>query len=115
MSRSKFAITALAGILGLALACSHQSPSPTSPTSHAVANANEATDGSTLKADPPALVSPINDQQSVDNPTLIAKTTKMDFDGRSDGLQYRFEVYNPAGAKFIDSGLLDQPTFQITQ
>ena len=39
----------------------------------------------------------------------------MDFDGVSAGLQYRFEVYNAAGAKIIDSGLLGQPTFQITE
>ncbi len=115
MSRSKFVITALAIILGLALACSHQSPSPTSPTSHPVAKASDGTDGSTLKADPPVLVSPLNDAQQPDNPTLTAKTTKMDFDGVSAGLQYRIEVYNAAGAKIIDTGLLAQPTYQITQ
>src|SRR5262249_33683985 len=116
MSRSKLVLTSLACVLGLALACSHQSPSPTSPTSHPVAAASDGTDGSTLKADPPVLVSPLNDQQMPDNPTLTAKPTKMDFDGRApQGLQYRIEVYNAAGAKIIDSGLLDQPTLQITQ
>jgi hypothetical protein len=116
MSRSKLFVTSLASILGLALACNHQSPSPTSPTSHPVATASDGTDGSTLKADPPVLVSPVNDQQMPDNPTLTAKPTKMDFDGRApQGLQYRIEVYNAAGAKIIDSGLLDQPTIQITQ
>jgi hypothetical protein len=115
MSRPKVVITAIASFLGLALACSHQSPAPTSPSSHAVADANEGVDGSTLKADPPALVSPINDQQAPDNPTLVAKPTKMDFDGVSAGIQYRFEVYNQGGAKIVDSGLLNQPTFQITE
>src|SRR5262245_2684729 len=115
MSRSSFVITATASILGLALACSHESPAPTSPTSHPIANIDEASDGSTLKADPPVLVSPIKDQQTQDNPTLSAKATKMAFDGASPGLQYRFEVYNQAGAKIIDSGLLNQPTFQITE
>jgi hypothetical protein len=114
MSRSKFVLTALASILGLALACSRQSPAPMSPTSHAVANANEGVDGSTLKADAPELIAPVNDQQAPDTPTLRAKATKMDFDGASAGLQYRFEVYNQAGAKIIDSGLLNQPTFQVT-
>jgi hypothetical protein len=115
MSRSKFVLTALASILGLALACSRQSPAPMSPTSHGVANAADAADGSTLKADPPVLVSPINNQQASDNPTLTAKPTKLDFDGRSAGLQYRFELYNPSGAKILDSGLLNQPTFQVTE
>ena len=115
MSRSKFVLTALASILGLALACSRQSPAPMSPTSHPVASAADAAGGATLKADPPVLVSPINDQQAPDNPTLTAKPTKMDFDNRTAGLQYRFEVYNPGGAKILDSGLLDQPTFQVTQ
>jgi hypothetical protein len=101
--------------MGLALACGGQSPAPTSPTGQALADAGESANGSTLKADPPALVSPINDQQAPDNPMLVAKTTKMDFDGVSAGLRYHFEVYNPAGAKIIDSGLLNEPTFQITQ
>src|SRR5262245_15496567 len=113
MTRPKFVITAFAGFLGLALACGRQSSAPTSPSGQAAANGAEGAGGSTLKADPPALVSPINDQQAPDKPTLTARTTKMDFDGRSPGLQYRFEVYNPVGAKIIDSGLLDQPTFQI--
>src|SRR5499427_3053477 len=115
MSRSKFVVAALASILGVALACSRQSPSPTSPTSHPAARAADGADGSTLKADPPVLVSPLNDQQQPDNPTLTAKPTKMDFDGRSDGLLYRIEVYNAAGSKIIDTGLLPQPTYQITQ
>ena len=114
MSRSKVLLTTVASVLGLAVACSHQSPAPTSPTTHAVANANEAVDWSTLKADAPELISPINDQQAPDTPTLRAKATKMDFDGVSAGLQYRFEVYNQAGAKIADSGLLNQPTFQVT-
>jgi hypothetical protein len=117
MSRSKFVVTTLASILGLALACSRQSSqSPTAPTSHAAATAADAADGSTLKADPPVLVSPLNDAQMPDNPTLTAKPTKMDFDGRApDGLFYRIEVYNAAGTKIIDTGLLPQPTYQITQ
>src|SRR5215475_7305878 len=115
MSRSKFVVTALASILGLALACSRQSPSPASPTSHPAARAAEGADGSTLKADPPVLVSPLNDQQQPDNPTLTAKPTRMDFDGRSDGLLYRIEVYNAAGSKIIDTGLLPQPTYPIAQ
>jgi hypothetical protein len=113
MSRPKFALTTIATALALALACGRQAPAPTSPTSHPVASPADGTDGSTLKADPPALVSPINDTQAPDGPTLIAKTTKMDFDGRSAGLQYHFELYNAAGAKIFDSGLLDEPLFHI--
>src|SRR5262249_32898504 len=116
MSRSKFVVITLASIFGLTLACSRQSPSPTAPTSHSATAATDGTDGSTLKADPPVLVSPLNDAQMPDNPTLTAKATKMDFDGRSpEGLFYRIEVYNAAGSKIIDTGLLAQPTYQITQ
>src|SRR5690349_1055316 len=114
MSRPKVVLTTLASVLGLALACSRQPAGPMSPTAHPVASAADGADGSTLKADPPELVSPIKDQQAPDNPLLIAKPTKMDFDGRSDGLLYHFEVYNPAGSKILDSGLLAQPQFQIT-
>jgi len=114
MVRSRILITLAASLLGLALACSRQSPSPTSPSSHPASNTADGADGSTLKADAPVLLSPIHDQQAPDNPTLTAKPTKMDFDGLSAGLQYRFEVFNPAGAKIVDSGLLNQPTFQVT-
>jgi hypothetical protein len=115
MLRSKIFITLGASVLGLALACSRQSPAPMSPSSHPASNTDDGVGGSTLKADAPVLVSPINDQQAPDNPTLSAKPTKMDFDGVSTGLQYRFEVYNAAGAKIVDSGLLNQPTFQVNE
>jgi hypothetical protein len=113
MSRPTFLTALVVSALGLALACSRQAASPTSPSAHAAVAAAEGVDGSTLKADPPVLVSPIKDADAPDHPTLVAKPTKMDFDGRSDGLLYRFELYNQAGAKILDSGLLQQPSFQI--
>jgi hypothetical protein len=115
MSRPKFVLITISAFLGLALACSRQAAAPTSPSAHPAASSTESADGSTLKADPPVLVSPLNDAQASDSPTLVAKPTKMDFDGRSPGLQYRFEVFNPAGAKILDSGLLDEPSFRITE
>src|SRR5205823_700255 len=62
----------------------------------------------------PVPVSPINNQQAKDAPTLIATPTAMNFDGRTADLQYHFEVYDESGVKILDSGLLETPTFQIT-
>ena len=115
MARSTFILSAFSLISTLALACSRQSPAPTSPSTHSAASTFDSTDGSTLKADPPAPVSPVRDEQTPDNPTLTARPTKMDFDGREPGLLYHFEVYDPGGAKILDSGLRTQTTFQITE
>lgn len=114
MSRPRFTIVGLAAVFGLALACSRQPAAPTSPTSQSAAGADAAPDGSTLKAEPPVPVSPINDQQAKDSPTLTAKPTAMSFDGSTENLQYHFEVYNESDVKILDSGLLATPIFPIT-
>ena len=58
MYRKKSEVVGLATILALALACSHKSTAPTSPSNAAGGNANDAADGSTLKVTAPAIVSP---------------------------------------------------------
>src|SRR5437773_9696040 len=103
MSRSRIAVTGLGAVFALALACSRQSAAPTSPTGHSVAGADDASDGATLKAAAPVLVSPINNQQAKDFPTLTAKPTAMNFDGNSAILQYHFEVYDERNVKILDS------------
>lgn len=113
MSDHRFALGCLVAALALVPACGRQPASPTSPSASEVVAAEAAADGSTLKADAPLLVSPVNDQQAKDSPTLVARPVTLSFDGYSAGLLYRFEVFNEAGAKLLDSGLLAEPAYLI--
>ena len=72
MSR-RFTLMTGAALMALAIACSRQSASPTSPSGSAAASAAAAADGSTLKVSAPALVSPVNDAQQTDAPTVTAR------------------------------------------
>jgi len=113
MSRSRFAATGLTAVLALGVACSDQSASPTSPSAQGATSATgAAADGSTLKATPPVAVSPVNEQQLSDLPTLTATASTMKF-GEAATLQYRFEIFNEVGAKVQDSGLLNNPSFKV--
>ena len=114
MSRPRFTATGLAALLAFVMACGREGAMPTSPSAQSGANAlPAAADGSTLKATPPAPVSPINDQPVNDLPTLTATTSTMQF---SDvvPLQYRFEIFNDVGTRVQDSGLLNSPSFKVT-
>jgi hypothetical protein len=111
----RIAVTAAAIALALTLACSKQSPSPTSPGSPATAGDDAAADGSTLKVTAPTPTSPVNDAQMSDTqPTLTASASTPKFDKTLGPLQYRFEVYSDTGAKVQDSGLMSSPSFRIT-
>ena len=92
MPRHKYAITGLAAVTALVLACNRHSSSPVSPTSAAPAT-TAVEQGVTLKVSAPTPQSPINDAK-VENspPTLTANAASLKF---ADGnLQYRFEVFN---------------------
>jgi len=113
MSRSRITGTAVVVALALAVACSRQSSSPVSPSGQGTGgNAPVAADGSTLKATPPTPTSPINNQVVTEAPTLSAGASTMKF---ADGaVQYRFQLFNEAGALAQDSGLVNAPAFRVT-
>jgi len=114
MSRPRFVVTGVAAVLALSLACSRQNANPTSPSALGAADGTgAAADGSTLKATPPVPVSPVNDAQVNDLPTLTATPSTMKFTDPAP-LQYRFEVFNEGGAKAQDSGLVNGPSFKVT-
>jgi hypothetical protein len=114
MFRSRTTLTAAAAMLAVAVACSKQASSPTSPsTQPAAGTAPTAADGSTLKATAPTPTSPVNDQQLSDSPTLVATASALKYSAGGT-LQYRFEVYNDANVKVIDSGLQAASTYRVT-
>jgi len=114
MSRSRFVVIGTAAVLALSPACSRQTANPASPSALGGANGTgAAADGSTLKATAPVPVSPVNDEQVSDLPTLRVTASAMKF-AEPATLQYRFEVFNEAGVKVQDSGLVNSPSFKVT-
>ncbi len=114
MSR-KFTVTGIAAMLALAIACSRQSATPTSPSGSATANAAASADGSTLKVAAPTLVSPLNDAQQNDAPTLTVSGPATKYGGTVPGpLAYRFQVFNAAGTMVADSGAQGASTYRVS-
>ena len=115
VSRPMIVALSLAAMLAIAVACGRQPAMPTSPSPDGAAGAPDAAaDGSTLKATAPVPVSPINDQEVNELlPTLTATASTMKFSEPAT-LQYRFEIFNEAGAKVQDSGLRNSPSFKLT-
>jgi hypothetical protein len=112
---SRFTLTAGAAMIALAMACSRQSATPVSPTASDPAKTDAAADGSTLKVTAPALVSPLNDQQQNDSPTLTIGAASARFGGTLPGpLSYRFQVFNAAGTLVVDSGQVAGVGYRIT-
>jgi hypothetical protein len=112
MSGHKFAAAGFTAVLGMTLACGHQAQPPTSPTGQSAPNTAAAADGSTLKATAPTPMAPVNDERVADLPTLTVGAAALKFS--QGALQYRFEVFNDAGAKVQDSGVVSAPSFKVT-
>lgn len=117
MSR-RFTVTATAAMLALAIACSRQAATPVGPSATNGAAANAAADGSTLKVSAPGVVSPVNDAQQSDVPTLTASASAAKFGAALPGaLTYRFQVFDNAATMVQDSGqvgsLAWRPTVQL--
>ena len=128
MHRPKVAITGLAALVALALACSRQSTTPTSPSTSSAGGASQtvaaatdtsapldesAADGSTLKVTAPTPTSPINNQRIEDQ--LTAPLTASAAPGKygTVALQYRFQVFNASGS-LVQEGVVNSPSFTIT-
>lgn len=102
MSR-KFVLMATAGVMALAMACSRQTATPVSPSAGQATSADAAADGSTLKVSAPTLVSPINDAQQSDAPTLTVGAVSGKYSAVPSAVTYRFQVFNPAGQAVVDT------------
>src|SRR4051794_36086217 len=98
MSRSQLIASSAVIVLALGVACSRQSSSPTSPSAQAPGSggAPAAADGSTLKVTAPTPISPVNNQQVTETPTLTAGVSTLKFAVGS--LQYRFQLFSDTAA-----------------
>ena len=104
MQYKTLALCASATVLAVALACSKNAETPTSPSPSQPGTADAAADGSTLKVSAPTPVSPINSQQP-DSVVLTATKSTSSF-GSNTPLSYEFEIKNAAGASVCPSGLV---------
>jgi len=114
MRRNTSLVLSAAALVGLTLACT-KSSAPLAPTVPSGSSIKPA-DGSTLKATAPAPQSPVNDQRLTDStpPTLRASASTALF-AAGISFQYRFQVFNDAGALVQDSGLVGSPTWTVTK
>ncbi len=103
MYRRNLWITAAAGALAMAVACSTPN-TPAAPTGATSADTSAAADGSTLKATQPVPQSPVNGAQPDGTLVLTANAATGKFTNLS--LSHRFEIYNEAKSKVCDSGLI---------
>src|SRR4051812_43323016 len=114
MSR-KSMVTAAAAALAVAVACSRQSAPPVAPSGTGNASAAVPADGSTLKVSAPTLLSPLNDQQQSDSPTLAASAASVKFGATLPSpLTYRFQVIANGSQIVADSGPTGSLTYRVT-
>lgn len=113
MSRSRAALMGAAAVLAVAIACSKQSASPTSPSS--AASGTGASAGVTLKTTTPAASSPAGDQAVTTGFSLTATAATPLYGGTAPGpFSYRFQIFNEAGAMVADSGQQGSTTYRPT-
>lgn len=116
MSR-KLTAVGISALLALAIACSRQAAAPVSPSGTGAASGDAAADGSTLKVSAPGVLSPLNDAQQTDVPSLTASAATAKYGTLPGALTYRFQVFNAAGTLVQDSGqvasLSYRPTTQL--
>ena len=105
MTRYRFSLACTSILLGFAVACGRQAAAPSSPTSALQSTVDAAADGSTLKATAPSPISPVNDQQMGDAPTLTATPSTLKFGRGALAFQYRFELFNDAGDPVVPDEL----------
>lgn len=96
------------GALALAVACT-RSAAPTAPPAPTVSASGG--NGVTLNVSAPVPSSPTGGQQVSGTPTLVASAAT---GGGTAALQYRFEVFNDAGTRIEQSGLLTSPSYAVT-
>jgi hypothetical protein len=101
-------------LLTAVTSCSKSSPAPVAPSATAKSGTDANADGSTLKVAAPALSSPANGSspsQGGDTISLVVNNAPPKYGNAA--ITYRFQVFNPAGAKVADA-LVSGTTYQVT-
>ena len=107
--KRKIWLTSVVCALAVVAACSRQSSNPGSPSASAPGSLGSSPDGTTLKASVPVARAPLNGVklEPATQPTLVVQNSTLQF-GTSSAVQYRFQVFNAAGARVYESPLVNQ-------
>jgi hypothetical protein len=106
MKRRFWFVPVVLCMLAIAAACGKSTPTPpASPSAAIPGDANANPDGSTLKATAPTPQSPMNGARLEGEVRLTVGNSSMKF-ATGIPLAYRFEVYNAAGNRVYQSGLV---------
>jgi hypothetical protein len=98
MPRNLAAVTGVAVLFGLTLACTSNSSTPLTPTPSTGGTASTAADGSTLKVTAPVPQSPVGGVKPQTGPAnLVVSASTASFTS-TPAVQYRFQVFNAANA-----------------
>ena len=92
--------------VAVAVSCGKSSPTPSTPSSAIPGEANANADGSNLKATAPTPQSPVNGARPDAGVTLVVGNSSLKFANAGQPLSYRFEIYNSAGNRVYQSGLV---------
>jgi hypothetical protein len=111
MSRNLFAVTGVAVLLGLTLACTSDSSTPLTPTPPSVA-ADAAADGSTLKVSAPVAQSPVGGVKPSTGPATLVVSSSTALFTNTPALQYRFQVFNSAN-QMVENAVVNSPTHAV--
>ncbi len=117
MKRRILPLLSMCALVAGVTAChSSKSTAPTAPTAtEAKTSADLPADGSTLKAEPAGVVSPINDQKLTSSVVILtASPGSLQFPTTTAvTLQYRFQVFSAAGT-LLDNAVVSGTTYQVT-
>jgi hypothetical protein len=95
MYQNRFVLCSAAAVLALAIACSKGSETPVSPSGTGGGAGEAITDGVTLKATAPTVISPVNGAQP-DSLTLVASKAEGKFN-KNLQLSYQFQISTDSG------------------
>ena len=112
MKRRTLALFGVSALVAGMIACS--SANPAAPVAPATSGAAADADGSTLKVTTPIPQSPVDDTKLQSATVVLTATAaSLKFESATPvALQYRFQVFNPAGTK-VDEALVSSPTYQV--
>jgi hypothetical protein len=114
MSRNVFAVTGVAALLGLTLACTSKSSTPLTPATPGAGAtlSTSAADGSTLKVSAPVPQSPINDQKPTIGPARLTVSGATPLYVPAIALRYRFQVFNSANV-LVEDAVADGTAYDV--
>jgi hypothetical protein len=113
MSRNVFAVTGVAVLLGLTLACTSKSSTPLTPENPSTGGSvGAASDGSTLKVTAPVPQSPINDQKPVTGPARLSVSASTAPYVPVIAVNYRFQIFNSANV-MVENNVINSTVYDV--